>query len=463
MATRTLRQKRTDRAEQRIRDEWGEKYLQFILYMHPGPHTPHTILAPTTVLQLSASPHITMKSIEDHPEIFDLTDSDVADRIMGNQNLTYAFVKKHQEINWDFLHILRSIDKPELLLLQADRATAYGFHSSVADIDYLNVPIAKLMRPCALCADWKPGTGIGGPCRCVLVHLLANRTATLEFIEKWIPHLIQRAQGPKKLYWNPIPLSPTHTVVGWGKIFWYPLSMKTSIKTIDANPHLPWDYTGLSQNKTLSAKYVRDHIDEDWNWSFVSGNTALTIATVREYPQKPWSWARISMSSSRRASDINENLDLPWDWGQVMTNKDILKTDDSVTKWLDAHKKSMPSPRNTTLYPLTKPVQDCIALESYLSSACIFTQKSLDRNLRFQEVVDSGHHLWNLHGFLWNTFRVEKEVFFAERRREYMSAYQIQQFWNKAITNPYCQVGINQVSRDYDKFFTEDGRLKREG
>ena len=39
-------------------------------------------------------------------------------------------------------------------------------------------------------------------------------------------------------------------------------------------------------------------------------------------------------------------------------------------------------------------------------------------------------------------------------------SYRIQQYYSNAICNPYCRIGYNKVNRDYDKLFTEDGRIK---
>ena len=40
-------------------------------------------------------------------------------------------------------------------------------------------------------------------------------------------------------------------------------------------------------------------------------------------------------------------------------------------------------------------------------------------------------------------------------------AYRIQQYYWKGICNPNCRIGYDKINRDYDKLFTEDGRVKR--
>ena len=66
----------------------------------------------------------------------------------------------------------------------------------------------------------------------------------------------------------------------------------------------------------------------------------------------------------------------------------------------------------------------------------------------------------NWYNISCNPFNYEKELFIEKRMKEYLSAYRIQQYYSNAICNPYCRIGYNKVNRDYDKLFTEDGRIK---
>jgi len=67
---------------------------------------------------------------------------------------------------------------------------------------------------------------------------------------------------------------------------------------------------------------------------------------------------------------------------------------------------------------------------------------------------------WDWHGISRNPFNYEKELFIEKRMKKYLAAYKIQQYYWKALTNPYCRIGLNKVNRDHDKLFTEDGRIK---
>ena len=69
---------------------------------------------------------------------------------------------------------------------------------------------------------------------------------------------------------------------------------------------------------------------------------------------------------------------------------------------------------------------------------------------------------WDWSGISCNPFNYEKELFIEKRMKEYVAAYRIQQYYWKGICNPHCQIGYNKVNRDYDKLFTEDGRIINE-
>jgi len=60
---------------------------------------------------------------------------------------------------------------------------------------------------------------------------------------------------------------------------------------------------------------------------------------------------------------------------------------------------------------------------------------------------------WNWNDLSQNTFSKAKQNFVDKRYNEYLSAYRIQQCWNRAIsipTNPMCK---RKQKRDYEKCF----------
>ena len=59
-----------------------------------------------------------------------------------------------------------------------------------------------------------------------------------------------------------------------------------------------------------------------------------------------------------------------------------------------------------------------------------------------------------------NKFLKEKKLFTEKQMRKYLAAYRIQQYWDKALTNPSCTIGRNKINRGYDELFNEDGSIK---
>ncbi len=60
---------------------------------------------------------------------------------------------------------------------------------------------------------------------------------------------------------------------------------------------------------------------------------------------------------------------------------------------------------------------------------------------------------WDWGGLSRNTFAKAKQTFVEKKYKEYLSAYRIQQCWNRAIsipTNPMCK---RKQKRDYEKCF----------
>ena len=82
-------------------------------------------------------------------------------------------------------------------------------------------------------------------------------------------------------------------------------------------------------------------------------------------------------------------------------------------------------------------------------------------DLTSEFVVNNIHERWFWRGIAFNSFAGTKEKFVESAMRKYLGAYRIQQAWNKAITNPYIQIGINKIERDYKKLFNEDGSIKQ--
>ena len=76
---------------------------------------------------------------------------------------------------------------------------------------------------------------------------------------------------------------------------------------------------------------------------------------------------------------------------------------------------------------------------------------SANPNITFSDILTHPEQPWNWMCLSRNTFPKEKQRFIEKRYNEYLSAYRIQQCWNKAYsipTNPICQ---RKQKRDYEK------------
>ena len=144
-------------------------------------------------------------------------------------------------------------------------------------------------------------------------------------------------------------------------------------------------------------KFIENHPDKEWNWVGLSRNPNITFDIVLAHPDKPWEWYGLSLNPNITFDNVIAHPDKPWIWG-----------------W----------------YGL-----------------------SGNPNITFDLVLSYPDKPWNWGNLSQNTFSKAKQRFIDRRYKEYLSAYRIQQYWNKAIsipTNPICQ---RKQKRDYEKCF----------
>ena len=100
-------------------------------------------------------------------------------------------------------------------------------------------------------------------------------------------------------------------------------------------------------------------------------------------------------------------------------------------------------------------------IEKYSDKPWNWSYISWNPNIAMEFIEKHPNKPWDWYGISRDTFNYEKELFIEKRMKEYLASYRIQQYYWKGICNPHCQIGYNKVNRDYDKLFTEDGRVKR--
>ena len=162
------------------------------------------------------------------------------------------------------------------------------------------------------------------------------------------------------------------------------------------------DWMSISSNPNITMEFIEKYPDKPWDWYVISHNPNITIEFIEKYPAKPWDWSSISRNPNITINFLEKNFDKPWDWSSISSNPNI--TMEFIEKYPD------------------KP--------------------------------------WSWYWISRNPFNYEKGLFIEKRMKEYLMSYRIQQYYWKGICNPHCQIGYNKVNRDYDKLFTEDGRIK---
>ena len=141
-------------------------------------------------------------------------------------------------------------------------------------------------------------------------------------------------------------------------------------------------------------KFIEDNLENPWNWGCLSMNPNITFDIVLAHPDKSWDWDSLSRHPNITFDIVIAHPDKPWNW-----------------YWL-----------------------------------------SSNSNITFDIVLVHPDKPWNWKSLSENKFSKAKQRFIEKKYKEYLSAYRIQQCWNRASsipTNPICQ---RQQIRDYEKF-----------
>ncbi len=137
-------------------------------------------------------------------------------------------------------------------------------------------------------------------------------------------------------------------------------------------------------------KFVLKYADKlDWGW--ISENPNIIMDIMETYPDELWNWmGGLSHNPNITMELIEKYPDKHWVWEWISCNPNI--TMDIVEKYPDK--------------------------------------------------------LWNWNWISSNKFLKEKKLFTEKRMRKYLAAYRIQQYWDKALTNPSCTIGRNKINRN---------------
>lgn len=167
--------------------------------------------------------------------------------------------------------------------------------------------------------------------------------------------------------------------------------------------------TCFSRCKCLLPQYLIDNPEYKWNYmQYAVGNPNMTVTYLKEFIKRGYvKMTRISLISNNPAfvfEDIVNTPEINWDYSALGSNSTL-----------------------RFQFILDNPT---INGESYL------------------DCVD------------YNDFRCEKQAFLERRRREYMSAYKIQQWWWCVTSNPVNVVCQRRLESDYERYERSTEKLK---
>ena len=231
------------------------------------------------------------------------------------------------------------------------------------------------------------------------------------------------------------------------------------------HPDIPWDWNSLSQNPSITYNTIISNPYKYWTWYYVSRNPSITFDDVLTYPDKSWNWSYLSLNPNITFDIVEKYSDKPWNWFCLSINPNI--TFDNVLAHSDKHWgwKSLSENLNVTFENVIehsdKPWDwgslsrnPNITFDSVLAhpdKSWDWYNLSQNPNITFDNILAHPDKPWDWIGLSQNTFSKEKQQFIERRYAEYMSAYRIQQCWNRAISIPTNPICIRKIKRDYEK------------
>jgi len=90
-------------------------------------------------------------------------------------------------------------------------------------------------------------------------------------------------------------------------------------KFIQDHINYPWDWDFLSKNPCITWEIIRDNPDRKWNSSNVSMNPNITLDIILDNPEYGWCWYYVSMNPNITLNIVRSHLHLPWNWGSLST------------------------------------------------------------------------------------------------------------------------------------------------
>ena len=77
---------------------------------------------------------------------------------------------------------------------------------------------------------------------------------------------------------------------------WISLNPNVTWKTIQDNPHIPWDYAGISMNENVTWEIVQSNPDKPWNYDHLSRNPNINWEIVYANPDNDWDYEYLKIN-----------------------------------------------------------------------------------------------------------------------------------------------------------------------
>jgi hypothetical protein len=236
---------------------------------------------------LTVHPNISLDDIQNHLDLYWMWG------IMSmHPNMTMTFVKKHISREWSYI------------MLQSEPRIAL----------YHEKELFQMMQECPNRTDkWHPTFfALFAPLvsmkRWIQQHEDEKRTLykCKTYVQKLLRGSTEKPESPSDYYSMP-GFSKNENIT-------YELLCMTD----------DWDYNCLSENKSLTQRYVDEHPDKAWNWSVLSIHpTVIDMDFVLRHLEKPFDWKQLSRHPNIRLRDIDRNIRLPWSFPDISYNPHV--------------------------------------------------------------------------------------------------------------------------------------------
>ena len=260
------------------------------------------------IRNLSSNPLITLKFIDDHPEIYwywyDITD---------NPNLTLDFVIKYidKPWNWDKKGLsCKRIINNDFLINYSNKCWNWYTLSENSAIHINEELLEKFIdKPW----DWHILSNHPNiSCNFIDNHLnicwswyrvSENPNITYEFVCK---------HYAKTLNWYYII---NHSPIKFIDLIDF---VSKYIEILDARPDSILNM--ITSHNDITWDIITKYPNINWNWSWLSRNPNISWSIIENNPDKPWVWDAVSDNPSITLDIILNNPDIKWNWNKI-TNK----------------------------------------------------------------------------------------------------------------------------------------------